>query len=198
MKRLVRFATLAAIAAAIVAAVKALTRQDDPLPTPASEPSAPWPPLRAEPTSSAPSSTGSAGSSAPAEPAPAPDAPVVKPATKPVKKTAAKPAKKPATTSPAKSPAKSPTTSKSEPATDDVVVPEPDGVPVAQASSAQGAAWAEPTDDGDCPAGFPIKAKLRSKIFHAPGQLHYDRTTPDRCYASADAAEADGLRAAKR
>ena len=31
-----------------------------------------------------------------------------------------------------------------------------------------------------------------------PGQLNYDRTTPDRCYVSAEAAEADGLRAAKR
>jgi hypothetical protein len=28
--------------------------------------------------------------------------------------------------------------------------------------------------------------------------MNYDRTNPDRCYRDADAAEADGLRAAKR
>ncbi len=72
------------------------------------------------------------------------------------------------------------------------VVPEPDGVPVGGASSA------EPTSAGDCPDGFPIKANLKSKIFHSPGQLNYDRTMPDRCYTDAAAAEADGLRAAKR
>lgn len=71
-------------------------------------------------------------------------------------------------------------------------VPEPDGVPIGNAS------FVEPTEGGECPDGFPIKAKLRSKIFHAPGQLNYDRTTPDRCYVDAAAAEADGLRAAKR
>ena len=74
------------------------------------------------------------------------------------------------------------------------VVPEPAGVPVAGASSG----WVEPTADGSCPAGHPVKAKLKSKIFHEPGQLNYDRTTPDRCYVDAAAAEADGLRAAKR
>ena len=52
--------------------------------------------------------------------------------------------------------------------------------------------------DGACPDGFPIKAKLKSGIFHAPGMQNYDRTTPDRCYRSAAAAEAQGLRPAKR
>ena len=75
-----------------------------------------------------------------------------------------------------------------------IVAPEPDGVPVHDSSTP----WTEPTSDGECPDGFPIKAKLSSKIFHAPGQLNYERTTPDRCYSSAEAAEADGLRAAKR
>ncbi|WP_436793044.1 sunset domain-containing protein [Actinospongicola halichondriae] len=74
--------------------------------------------------------------------------------------------------------------------------PEPDGVPIGDSTSDESSA--DPTTDGECPDGFPIKAKLRSKIFHAPGQLNYDRTTPDRCYADAAAAEADGLRAAKR
>ena len=59
------------------------------------------------------------------------------------------------------------------------------------------ATWRVATD-GACPEGFPVKAKLKSGIFHLPGMLAYDRTSPDRCYASAEAAEADGLRAAKR
>jgi hypothetical protein len=58
-------------------------------------------------------------------------------------------------------------------------------------------AWVDPVD-GACPDGYPIKAKLKSGIFHQPGGLAYDRTKPDRCYATAEAAEADGLRAAKR
>ena len=57
--------------------------------------------------------------------------------------------------------------------------------------------WREPVD-GACPAGFPIKAKLSSGIFHEPGMVNYARTTPDRCYASAEGALADGLRPAKR
>lgn len=57
--------------------------------------------------------------------------------------------------------------------------------------------WVDPVD-GACPDGYPIKAKLKSGIFHQPGGLAYDRTKPDRCYATAEAAEADGLRAAKR
>jgi len=76
-------------------------------------------------------------------------------------------------------------------------MPEPDGVPVADAPTA-GPSHVEPTADGECPDGYPIKAKLSSKIFHSPGQLNYDRTTPDRCYVDAAAAEADGMRAAKR
>jgi hypothetical protein len=58
-------------------------------------------------------------------------------------------------------------------------------------------AWVEPSGDV-CPTSHPVKAKLTSRIFHLPGMLNYDRTKPDRCYADADSAEADGLRAAKR
>jgi hypothetical protein len=59
------------------------------------------------------------------------------------------------------------------------------------------ALWRDPVD-GACPPGYEIKAKLSSGIFHEPGMVNYARTTPDRCYASADAAVADGLRPAKR
>jgi hypothetical protein len=58
-------------------------------------------------------------------------------------------------------------------------------------------AWVEPTA-GVCPATHPVKAKLASKIFHLPGMANYERTKPDRCYADAATAEADGLRQAKR
>jgi hypothetical protein len=57
--------------------------------------------------------------------------------------------------------------------------------------------WREAVD-GECPPGYPVKAKLSSGICHLPGMVNYARTTPDRCYASAEAAVADGLRPAKR
>ncbi len=57
--------------------------------------------------------------------------------------------------------------------------------------------WREAAD-GECPAGYPVKAKLSSGIYHLPGMVNYARTTPDRCYASEEAAAADGLRPAKR
>ncbi len=71
---------------------------------------------------------------------------------------------------------------------------------VAKAAKAAGStavAWVAP-DDGVCPPSHPIKAKLSSKIFHLPGMFAYARTVPDRCYGTAEAAEADGLVKAKR
>lgn len=59
------------------------------------------------------------------------------------------------------------------------------------------AAWVPPVD-GACPPGYPVKAKHGSTVFHLPGGASYERTRPDRCYRDAAAAEADGLRAAKR
>jgi hypothetical protein len=57
--------------------------------------------------------------------------------------------------------------------------------------------WVEP-QDGTCPATHPIKVKLASGIFHLPGMLAYDRTKPDRCYATEVDAVADGFVKAKR
>ena len=57
--------------------------------------------------------------------------------------------------------------------------------------------WVAPVD-GVCPAGHPLKANENSMIFHAPGGMSYDRTVPERCYAEAADAEADGFRAARR
>lgn len=69
--------------------------------------------------------------------------------------------------------------------------------PTKVAAPEEVAAWVDPTD-GACPPTHPVKAKLSSKIFHVPGGLAYDRTTPDRCYRDASTAEADGFRPAKR
>jgi hypothetical protein len=73
----------------------------------------------------------------------------------------------------------------------------PDPPPTPQAAPQTAPAWVEPTD-GTCPATHPVKAKISSGIFHEPGGQMYDRTHPDRCYESADAAIADGLRASQR
>jgi hypothetical protein len=59
------------------------------------------------------------------------------------------------------------------------------------------AAWVEPHEE-HCPPGYPIKAKVKSGIYHLPGMTAYERTRPDRCYADEAAAQADGLRKAKR
>jgi len=57
--------------------------------------------------------------------------------------------------------------------------------------------WVEP-DGGVCPTTHPVKAKLRSAIFHLPGMAAYARTNPDRCYRDEAAALDDGLRKAAR
>ncbi len=59
-----------------------------------------------------------------------------------------------------------------------------------------GATWVLPLN-GECPPGYPVKGNDSSKIFHVPGGRSYDRTVPERCYANADDAIADGYRAAK-
>jgi hypothetical protein len=69
--------------------------------------------------------------------------------------------------------------------------------PMAPAPGDTTRTWVKP-DDGACPASHPVKAKLRSKVFHLPGMVDYDRTNADRCYSDAAAAEADDFRQAKR
>ena len=59
------------------------------------------------------------------------------------------------------------------------------------------ATWVDP-EGRVCPPSHPIKGKLKSHLFHAPGMFAYDRTIPDRCYASEEEAEADGLSRARR
>lgn len=57
--------------------------------------------------------------------------------------------------------------------------------------------WVVAEADGSCPSTHPIKANDNSGIYHQPGGRFYDRTAPDRCYASTTSAEADGYRASK-
>jgi hypothetical protein len=59
------------------------------------------------------------------------------------------------------------------------------------------ATWREPLDSGDCPASHPVKANDNSGIYHVPGGRFYNRTVAVRCYASPEAATADGFRPAK-
>jgi hypothetical protein len=73
--------------------------------------------------------------------------------------------------------------------------PEPQSEPAVDRVDATD--WVEPVD-GACPTTHPVKGKLSSGIFHAPGMQMYERTRADRCYADPAAAEADGLRASKR
>jgi hypothetical protein len=61
-----------------------------------------------------------------------------------------------------------------------------------------GATWAAPGESGACPEGHLVKVKLSSRLYHLPGMSAYARTTPDRCYPTAEAAEADGFTRAKR
>lgn len=68
--------------------------------------------------------------------------------------------------------------------------------PAPSAPAPSAPAWKEPVD-GACPDGYPIKVNAKSGIFHEPGGRSYDRTVPERCYATAAGAEADGYRRAK-
>lgn len=65
-----------------------------------------------------------------------------------------------------------------------------------EAEAAPPTRWVPPAD-GECPTGYPVKANDTSGIFHVPGGRFYTRTVPERCYATADDAIADGYRPAK-
>lgn len=68
--------------------------------------------------------------------------------------------------------------------------------PDARSATDEGS-WVPPNADGSCPDGYPIKANDNSGIYHTPDGRFYERTKPERCYATSAAAEADGYRAAK-
>ena len=74
--------------------------------------------------------------------------------------------------------------------------PAPPAAPQAFTAAASGAAWVTPVD-GACPDGYPIKANDNSGIYHVPGGRFYERTRAERCYPTAESAEADGYRRSK-
>jgi hypothetical protein len=45
----------------------------------------------------------------------------------------------------------------------------------------------------DCPTSYPIKGNMPSMRYHSPGQPSYNRTIPEVCFQSAEAAEAAGF-----
>lgn len=69
--------------------------------------------------------------------------------------------------------------------------------PEARSSDGSIGGWVDALDNGSCPVSHPIKANDNSGIFHVPDGRFYDRTKPERCYTSDDAAIADGYRRAK-
>ena len=77
--------------------------------------------------------------------------------------------------------------SESEPAATE---PEPEPT----SSKASGPpAWVQPTEDGQCPEGYPVKARFATGHYHEPGDRGYEKIVPDCCYADASGAEADGF-----
>jgi len=45
----------------------------------------------------------------------------------------------------------------------------------------------------ECPTGYPIKGEIALLRFHNPGQPSYNRTIPEICFQSSEAAEAAGF-----
>jgi hypothetical protein len=70
--------------------------------------------------------------------------------------------------------------------------------PAAKKQPPLGADWVAPDEAGACPESHPVKVKLSSRLYHLPGMNAYARTRPDRCYPTAEAAQADGFTRAKR
>lgn len=64
-------------------------------------------------------------------------------------------------------------------------------------SASPTAPWVDGSAADVAPAGFPVKVKMSSGIFHVPGGRFYERTNADRWYATTEAAEADGYRQSK-
>ena len=81
--------------------------------------------------------------------------------------------------------------------------------PVSQQQKKSEAATSSPTKGvapvsaWECPGTHPIKGNFTTSsgercIYHVPGGQFYNKTKPERCYASRDEANVDGCRASKR
>lgn len=49
------------------------------------------------------------------------------------------------------------------------------------------------SESGECPDDYPVKGNATSKLYHTPGSPSYERTIPEFCFASVEAAEAAGF-----
>lgn len=60
----------------------------------------------------------------------------------------------------------------------------------------------KPLDEWNCPEAHPIKGNINPQkhtmIYHMPGGQYYNRTMPERCYATEEDAQKDGFRRSKR
>lgn len=187
--------TLGLVGGLAVAMVKVLRPRPGADPTSTRPSGAPWPELTTDPAVPArPATSLQADPAAPAPPAPVEPSPPV--ATTPLQ---TEPVAEPAPLEVAPPEPAAPTPAASGAAPSKKTAPKKAAQPPAKKPAARkpAKAWVEPSGDV-CPTSHPVKAKLTSKIFHLPGMLNYERTRPDRCYRDADAAEGDGLRAAKR
>ncbi len=61
---------------------------------------------------------------------------------------------------------------------------------------------AEPVSEWYCPKSHPIKGNINKKrktwIYHMPGGSFYNKTKPEKCYATEQDAVAGGFRKSKR
>jgi hypothetical protein len=94
-----------------------------------------------------------------------------------------------------------PTSSKSAEAPKVTTTPPPVAQPDRQL--AEGRPGVPPESAGACPAPQPIKGNFTTYsgercIYHMPGGQFYDRTKPERCYASEGEARQDGCRRSRR
>ena len=74
------------------------------------------------------------------------------------------------------------------------------GTPRAEETARPGV---EPSTEWTCPRTHPIKGNFTTHggercIYHLPGGAYYERTKPERCYASSNEARSDGCRPSKR
>ncbi|MCC7023075.1 MAG: 30S ribosomal protein S6 [Thermomicrobiales bacterium] len=49
------------------------------------------------------------------------------------------------------------------------------------------------TGTNECPPDYPVKGNASSRLYHSPGSPSYNRTIPEFCFASVEAAEAAGF-----
>jgi hypothetical protein len=73
---------------------------------------------------------------------------------------------------------------------------EPERVTDHKANATMG--WVEGDGTRECPEDFPIKGNGTSHIYHLPGQPSYAATIAELCFATEEAAAAEGYRPTKR